>query len=118
MSGALHIARRGTMQYPVATQPMLLAHYRTPLGNVNGSQRVRTRSEDRVELIIVNTSGGDIQLGTRTENNNNYNSPSTWPYTVPAGSEAVITDDTTQWHARRVDGTAGVLVDVYVREIA
>lgn len=119
MSGAIHIARRGTMQYPAAvTQPMLVAHYRTPLGNTNGSQRVRARSDDRVELIIVNTSGGAIELGSRTQDNPDSNSPSTWPYTVPAGSEAVITSDSLQWYARRVDGTAGVYVDVYVKEIA
>lgn len=118
MSGALHIARRSVTQFPAAvTQPMVVAHYRVPLGS-SGSQRVRTRSDDRAELVIANTSGGAIELGTRTQDNPDYQSPSTWPYTVPAGSEAIITADTTQWYARRIDGTTGVLVDVYVREIA
>ncbi len=115
----LHSMRRGTMQYPAATpQLMMTAHYRVNLGYANNTNRVRTRSADRRELIIVNTSGGDIELGTRTQDNPDFNSPSTWPYQVPAGSEVVITSDTTQWYARRIDGTTDVFVDVYVKEVA
>lgn len=113
-----HIARRGQMQYPTATQAMVQAHYRVNLGYASATNRVRARSADRSELIIVNTSGGDIELGTRTQDNPDYNSPSTWAYQVPAGSEAVITSDTTQWYARRIDGTTDVFVDVYVKEVA
>ncbi len=118
MAAVHHIARRGQMQYPTIAQAMVQAHYRVNLGNVASSHRFRARSTDRTELVIVNNSGGELQLGSRTTDNPDYNSPSTWPYTVPDGSEAVITGDTLQWYARRTDGTGDIFVDVYVKEIA
>ncbi len=118
MAAVHHIARRGQMQYPTIAQAMVQAHYRVNLNSAGGVHRVRARSDDRVELVIANTSGGIIELGSRTQNNPDYNAPAAWPYSVPAGSEAVITSDSLQWYVRRVDGAADVFVDVYIKEVA